>query len=120
MNTITATGAHIMTQALCRSFVKNTPWDEQPGAWVARALDLQESIARIIGFKPTADDIKELVTSYEELESIETGTHPDLDRNEARTIDNTLALTEQLIKRINDETWTLLNNSGFSTVRSAA
>ena len=120
MNTITATGAQIMTQALCRSFVKNSPWDESPNAWARRALDLQASIARIIGFTPTSDDIKELVTSFEQLESIECGTHQDLDRNEARTVDNSLDLTERLIARINTETWTLLNNSGFTTVRNVA
>lgn len=115
MNTITATGAHIMVQALCRSFVDQTPHDEAGAAWVARALKLQTSIHQITGAKATADDIKELVTSYEELESIETGTHPALVRNEARTVDNTLALTEALMARINAEAWTLLNNSGFQT-----
>ena len=120
MNTITATGAHIMTQALTRAFVKNTPWDEQPAAWVKRSLDLQASIGRIIGATPTVDDITELVTSFEELESVETGTHPDLVRNEARTVDNSLPLTEAILARINQETWTLLNNAGFTTVRNVA
>jgi len=120
MNTITATGAHIMTQALCRVFVQQTPARENPANWVKRSLALQASIARIIGFTPTSDDITELVTSLEELESVETGTHPDLVRNEARTVDNSLDLTERLMARINTETWTLLNNSGFTTVRNVA
>lgn len=115
MNTITTTGAQIMVQALCRSFVKNTPWDETPNDWTARALRLQESINRIIGAKATADDITELVTSFEQLESIEAGTHPELIVNETRTADNTLGLTEALMGRINDETWTLLDNSGFNS-----
>lgn len=120
MNTITATGAHIMTQALCRVFVRNTPAYELPADWVKRSLVLQASIGRIIGFTPTVDDITELVTSFEELESVECGTHPDLVRNEARTVDNSLDLTERIMARLNAETWTLLNNSGFTTVRNVA
>jgi hypothetical protein len=120
MNTITATGAHIMTQALCRVFVQNTPAHENPANWVKRALELQASVARIIGVMPIDTDIEELVTSFEELESIECGTHPDLVRNETRTVDNSLDLTERIVARINTETWTLLNNSGFQTVRNVA
>jgi hypothetical protein len=120
VNTITATGAHIMAQALCRAFVDQSPAHETPQDWVRRALVLQQSIGRIIGALPTVDDITELVTSLEEMESVECGTHPDLVRNEARTIDNSLALTERIAARINNETWALLNNAGFTTVRNVA
>lgn len=108
---ITETGARIMTQALCRSFVDQTPATESPQDWVIRARQLQASIGTITLTAPTADDIQELVTSYEELQSVECGTHPDLQRNHTYTVDNSLDLTEAILTRINDETTELLNNA---------
>lgn len=119
MNRITETGARIMVQALCRSFVDATPYLEDDLDYVRRERKLQQQLGRILGVTPTAADIIELVTTYEELESVETGTHPDLVTNMARTVDNTLAVTENLLARVNRETSDLLENSGFGKAVAA-
>lgn len=116
MNTLTETGARIMVQALVRSFVDQTLVEESSHEWVVRARRTQDMLGRILGVTPSHFDIEELVTSYEELESVEAGTHPDIQRNAAYTVDNTLAFTEHLLGRINQETTALLTNSGFGKV----
>jgi len=113
MNTLTESGARIMVQVLCRNFVHQTPWDETPNAWVVRARELQKGMARITGSSPTAEDIQELITTYEELESVDAGTHPDLRINNALTINNAPDLVDQLIQRVERETTELLVNAGY-------
>jgi len=116
VNRITDTGARIMVQTLTRSFVDATPAFEEPGAYVIRARRLQDQLGRVLGVTPTHWDVEELITSYEELESVETGTHPELVTNLARTIDNTDVVTDYLLGRIGRETTTLLTNAGFGMV----
>jgi hypothetical protein len=62
---------------------------------------------------PHHDDIEELITSYEELDSVECRTHPELVTNLAGTIDNTPEVTDYLLGRIERETTALLQNAGF-------
>lgn len=119
MNRITDTGARIMVQTLTKSFVDATPAFEEPGAYVIRARRLQDQLGRVLGVTPTHWDVEELITSYEELESVETGTHPELVTNLARTIDNTDVVTDYLLGRIGRETTTLLNNASFGELVAA-
>jgi len=53
-------------------------------------------------------DLNQLITDFEELESVECGTHPDLVVNNAGTVDNTLELTERVTRQINDSITELL------------
>lgn len=119
MNKITETGAQLMVQTLVRSFVDATPAYEDGNSFVSRALKLQTSLGKILGVTPTHWDIEELITSFEELESVETGTHPELVTNLARTIDNTDVVTDYLLGRIGRETTALLNNAGFGKLVAA-
>jgi predicted extracellular nuclease len=113
VNTLTEAGARIMVQHLVRSFVDATEVEESSQEWVLRARRLQDQLGGLLGVTPTAADIEELVTSYEELESIEYGTHQDLKVNLTLTINNAPELAEALHGRIERETTDLLENAGF-------
>ena len=113
MNTITEAGARIMVGHLVRSFVDATELDESSNEWTARALKLQAALGRILGVMPSHYDIEELITSFEELESIEMGTHPELKVNLTLTINNAPQLADYLMGRIDRETTALLSNAGF-------
>lgn len=119
MNRVTEAGARIMVQTLVRSFVDATPANENERDWVARALKLQQSLGRILGVMPSHHDIEELICTFEELESVEAGTHPDLVTNRARTVDNTDLVTDHLLGRIGRETTDLLENAGFGKTVAA-
>jgi hypothetical protein len=116
---ITEDGARIMVQQLVRSFVDATPYNEEPNAFVTRALKLQASLGRILGVTPSHYDIEELVTSFEELDSVEHGTHPELVTNLAGTVDNTDLVRDYLVGRIGRETTALLTNAGFGKMVAA-
>lgn len=116
MNKITESGARLMVQTLCMRFVDASPANELEREWVARALQLQNSLGKILGVTPNHHDIEELITSFEELESVEAGTHPDLITNLARTVDNSDAVTDYLLGRIGRETSALLEHAGFGRV----
>jgi hypothetical protein len=109
-----------MVGQLVRSFVDATPWGEEPGEYVRRELVLQAQLGRILGVTPSAEDIIELITSFEELESVESGTHPELAVNLTLTINNAPQLAEYLYARIERETTALLFNAGFARIAVAA
>ena len=113
MNRITETGARIMVQHLTKSFVAQTPAVESENEWVGRALRLQQQLGRILGVTPSHYSIEELVTTFEELDSVAYGTHPDLVRNNMYTVDNTQALTDHLMARLHQETTDLLATAKF-------
>jgi len=113
VNTITEAGARIMVQHLVRSFVDATEVAESSQEWVLRARRLQDALGRLLGVTPSHYDIEELITSFEEIESIETGTHPKLEVNQSLTVNNAPELTDYLLGRIERETTALLANAGF-------
>lgn len=108
-----------MVQHLTKIFVATTPAAESENEWVARALRLQQQLGRILGTTPAHYDIEELVTTFEELDSVEAGTHPELVRNNAGTVDNTQLLTDHLMTRLNQETTALLEHAHFGQARVA-
>jgi hypothetical protein len=105
-----------MVRQLVRSFVDATEVEESSNEWVVRALKLQETLGRVLGVTPTAADIEELVTTFEELDSVEYGTHPELVTNMSGTINNMPEVTDYLMGRIDRETTALLRNAGFGMV----
>jgi hypothetical protein len=113
VNRLTESGARIMVQILCRTFVERTPAWEEPHEYVARQLVLQKGMARLIGAMPTAEDITELITTYEELDSLDAGTHPDIRTNLAATTNNIPDILDFLLQRVERETTELLNNAGY-------
>jgi hypothetical protein len=113
LNTITESGARIMVQALVRSFVDATLVEESSHEWVVRARKLQDALGRILGTTPAHYDIEELITSYEELDSVEFRTHPELKVNLAGTVDNAPELSDYILRCIERETTALLTNAGF-------
>jgi hypothetical protein len=108
-----------MVGHLVRSFVDATPVGESEQEWTARALRLQASLGRVLGVMPSHYDIEELVTTFEELESVEHGTHPELVTDMSGITDNTDLVRDYLLGRVGRETTDLLNNAGFGKQAAA-
>lgn len=94
-----------------KQHVAETEWDELPGDWIARARRTQAAINGALGVRINGADLNQLITDFEELESVECGTHPDLIRNAAQTVDNTLELTERVTAQINATITELLTSA---------
>jgi hypothetical protein len=108
-----------MVQHLVRSFVDASPAYESEADWAARALKLQASLGKILGVMPSHWSIEELVCTYEELESVEHGTHPELVTDMSGITDNTDLVRDYLLGRVGRETTDLLNNAGFGKTVAA-
>jgi hypothetical protein len=65
---------------------------------------------------PSHWSIEELITTFEELESVEHGTHPELVTDMSGITDNTDLVRDYLNGRVIRETTDLLNNAGFGKV----
>jgi hypothetical protein len=93
--------ARWLVRHYAKQHVSETEWNETAGAWIARARRTQAAMNAAIGARVNGADLNQLITDFEELESVECGTHPDLVVNNAGTVDNTLELTERVTKQIN-------------------
>lgn len=103
--------ARWLVRNYAKRHVAETEWNEQPAAWIARARLTQAALNAALGVRINGADLNQLITDFEELESVECGTHPDLVRNEARTVDNTVWLTERVTAQINRTVTELLTSA---------
>lgn len=106
--------AIILSQA--RQFVEDTTWDEPGHVWDRRlehlAKFLDNETGADINEKATAD-LRELITTLEEIQSVDAGTHPDIELNDSRTIDNRPDLRDRLGRILADNLAELLQISAF-------
>lgn len=118
MSTRKTTQRHAQAVILeqCRQFIEDTPWDEPGTAWDARV----EELAKRLDDKTGADisekaipDLRELLTTLEELQSVEAGTHYRIVMNHALTIDNRPDLRDELGSTLRDNVYELLQASAF-------
>jgi hypothetical protein len=93
--------ARWLVRHYAKQHVSETEWNETAGSWIARARRTQAAMNAAIGARVNGADLNQLITDFEELESVECGTHPDLVVNNAGTVDNTLELTERVTAQIN-------------------
>jgi len=121
MNRITEVEARAIIRAYCFDYADNEPaaltwWEEE------RLLnDLTLRLSWYVGRPLTASHIQDVLTTIDELDSVEFGTHPDIERNQAGTIDNTDQLTEALNERLNTEIIQVLSLAGWRpALRNAA
>lgn len=93
--------ARWLVRHYAKQHVTETEWNESSYSWIARARRTQAAMNAAIGARINGADLNQLITDFEELESVECGTHPDLVVNNAGTVDNTLELTERVTAQIN-------------------
>ena len=102
-----------------RQFVEDTTWDEPGHIWDQRleklAKFLDNETGTDISEKATAD-LRELVTTLEEIQSVDTGTHPDIELNRSGTVDNRNDLRDRLAQTLQDNVAELLQISAFRPI----
>jgi hypothetical protein len=107
----------------CRQFVEDTPWDEPGHKWDERL----EQLAKYLSAETGADidekgvhDLRELITTLEEIQSLDNETHYRIQINKALTIDNRQDLRDELNGVLRDNMWELLQASAFRAVKKVA
>jgi hypothetical protein len=110
--------ARWLVRHFAKQHVAETEWNESSYSWIARARRTQAAMNAALGVRVNGADLNQLITDFEELESVETGTHPDIVRNAALTVDNTLELTERVTAQINATITALLTSTEPMTRRA--
>lgn len=99
-----------------RQFVEDTTWDEPGHIWDQRleklAKFLDHETGTDISEKATAD-LRELITTLEELQSVDAGTHPDAKFNRAGSVDNRNDLRDRINQVLSDNVNELLQVAAF-------
>ncbi|MCO4257353.1 hypothetical protein [Pseudarthrobacter cellobiosi] len=100
----------------CRQFIEDTTWDEPGTVWDRRV----ENLAKMLDAETGADisqkaiaDLRELVTTLEEIQSVDAGTHHRIVMNTALTIDNRPDLRDELNQTLRDNIAELLQVAAF-------
>jgi|GEM_PF-4786838 len=99
----------------CRQFIEDTTWDEPGHVWDQRAEALAAELQHHTGADiPAAiSDLRELLTTLEEIQSVDAGTHYRIVLNQALTIDNRPDLLDELAVTLRDNVAELLQVSAF-------
>ena len=111
MNPVSDSHARWLVRWYARQHVAETEWNEPSKAWIARARRTQAAMNAALGVRVNGADLNQLITDFEELESLECGTHPDLVVNNAGTVDNTTELTDRINAQINTTVTELLQSA---------
>lgn len=120
---ITENKARAIILSQCRQFVEDTPAHE-----ATRDEDHRfENLAKFLSFTTGADinekassELDEVITTLQELQSLECGTHPDIELNESRTVDNRDLIREGLDGLLRDQLYALLQAASFKAARQVA
>jgi len=103
--------ARWLIREIAQRHVAETEWNETSRSWIARARRTQAAMTAALGARVNGADLNQLITDFEELESVETGTHQDLVVNRAGTVDNTQELTDRIQSQINATVTELLQSA---------
>lgn len=102
-----------------RQFVEDTTWDEPGHIWDHRV----EKLAKFLDNETGADisekaipDLRELLTTLEEIQSVDTGTHPDIGLNRSGTVDNRNDLRDRLGQTLDDNVRELMQSGAFRAI----
>ena len=92
----------------CGQHVRETPWDENPHRWYERATRTEAALNSVLRGRVNRHHMNEVITTMEELESVDAGTHPELDQNRTLTINNKPDLLDRLQAQLTREVAELL------------
>lgn len=117
---VTQDSAQAMILSHARQFVEDTPWDEPGHIWDQRV----EQLAKFLDNETGADisekaisDLRELIATLEEIQSVDTGTHPDIVANRAGTVDNRNDILDTLGQTLRDNVAEVLQVSAFRPLK---
>lgn len=99
----------------CRQFIADTTWDEPGHVWDQRSEVLAAELQHHTGadIPKAISDLRELLTTLEEIQSVDAGTHHRIVLNQALTIDNRPDLLDELAVTLRDNVAELLQVAAF-------
>lgn len=104
----------------CGQHVRETPFDEDPHRWYERATRTEAALNATLRARINRHYMNEVITTMEELESVEAGTHQDLVQNQALTVNNKPDILDRLNQQLSREIAELLAHTEPLQVREGA
>lgn len=102
-----------------RQFIEDTPWDEPGHIWDQRTEHLAKHLDAELGTdisEKAMSDLRELLTTLEEIQSVDAGTHYRIVMNTALTIDNRPDLRDEFAKTLYDNVSEVLSVAAFKAI----
>lgn len=99
----------------CRQFVEETPHDEPGHIWDERAETLGKFLDVLLGTdisEKAMSDLRELITTLEEIQSVDAGTHHRIDTR----FNNQADLRDELANTLHDNVTELLSVAAFKPI----
>ncbi|GGH93943.1 hypothetical protein ACFFGR_09495 [Arthrobacter liuii] len=100
----------------CRQFTEDTPWDEPGHEWDERAERLAKYLDNELGTDISAKamgDLRELLTTLEEIQSVDAGTHHRIDTR----YNNQADLRDELANTLHDNVTEVLSVGAFKAIQ---
>ena len=103
--------ARYVVRTICQRHVDETPFDETPHEWYARATRSEAALNAILCVRINRADMNEVITTIENIQSLEAGTYAEIDQNAALTVNNVPDIADRLNARLNREIAELLTSA---------
>ncbi len=100
-----------LVRRYCSQFVEETPAVESAAQHVGRAIRTNASLTASIGARVNPIFMREVIRLFEELHEVHTGEHPDIEQNQALTVNNVPDLVDTLQASISAAVADLLNHT---------
>jgi len=96
MSPVSGMHAAWLVRHVCGRHVEDAPLNETGGEYVARSIRSCAALTASLGARVNPIFMHEVIRLLEELHTVHAGTHADLDRNQALTINNAPDLIDRL------------------------
>lgn len=107
----------------CKQFVEDTPANEAAHDEEYRFENLAKFLSWATGadvYEKALSQLDELITTIQELQSLDCETHPDILLNESRTVDNRDEIRDRLDQLLADNLYSLLQSAAFRPAKKVA
>lgn len=114
MSNLTEDQAREIVLSMCRQFIEDEPArGESLLDTERRTTQLEWDITASIGAAIRPDSLEDLLTTLAEVQSVECGTHPDVEQNAALTINTAPDVTDRLNERLRQDLYLVLQLAAF-------
>jgi hypothetical protein len=121
MGRVTDPQARQIIREMCSQFIEDEPArSESVMAELDRLEQLEDDITAAIGADIRHGSLADTLTTLDGIQSVECGTHPDLDQNRTLTINNAPDILDDLERQLQEDVWFVLQAAGFTARRYAA
>lgn len=121
MGLVTETQARGIVTRMCRKFIEDEPArGETEIETERRTSQLELEISAQIGHLIRPTSLDDILTTLAEVQSVECGTHLDVDQNQALTINTAPDILDRLESQLREDLYFVLQAAGFTPRRHAA